>query len=451
MGDIAKYFLPTLAVVAATIWGFILIRAWMPAAKARGGLFHLEALLIIAGPAVILANFLALRKDAVGSLSSTAGIGLAAMGAGLSLMAFMLALRSPRRKVGWIVFAVSAYYAALILSCFVGVEFAFPPVYWITPMAVLAFVIQSGYTTQWLLRTALLCVRVVVLLSFAAIFIQPELSFNTEEARTFFGISRLAGIVGHPNGLAAVAAVGLLLEIRAGRRLMWKLLFVAALLLAQSSTGYAVAVGGIAILLLHKRPAFRWLLWAGAISFGVGMMLFPNQTGSVVATVIPENAATFTGRTRVWAAAMQGFYQNPVFGYGPELLGEQFRAYYIPGANFATHAHNQFIQTLAGQGVVGAVSLGLLIIVLLAYAFKTRNTTDGLGLALVAFVLLRCASETPLKPSGIALGTFIIVLVVGLLASAEEHPKEPGELLGEKPRPAGSERTLALANNQPRA
>lgn len=433
MGDIAKYILPGLAAAAALVWLIIIVKTWAPAARTRGGYWYLEALFLTAGPAAMLTTALENSETGLAPVAARAGQGITLAVVSLALLALVRAHKTPRRGTGWFVLAVCAYYGSLYLSAAFGVIPSLPTSYTVTPLIVLAVLCHGGYTFDWLVKTGLVALRIAVVASFAVILVLPEMAFNLEESRTLFGINRLAGIAGHPNGLAALAAVGLLLELRSGSRLYWKLLFVGALLLAQSSTGYVIAAVGLAIIVWTSMQTVRTMLIMTGVGLGIASLFFLAEAQAFLAVALGGDALTFNGRERIWDAAMYGFTQNPVFGYGPELLNANYRYMFFPGFDAASHAHNQFIQTVASSGIVGVAALTLLLMTLLVAAFRTAVATRGLTLALVAFLLLRCISETPLKPGGASFSSFTIALIVSLLALAWTEREGP---LREPSKPA---------------
>lgn len=404
--------------LAALAWAYIAVNFWWHAgARRRGGYWYLEAMLWYGIPISLLLGTLA-RLALGGTLSIVEDVAVLAVTA-LSAWALLQAAGNPRRGANGLVFAVLFFYGALLLSGLLGVVTSFPASYFTTPLVVLAFLLHGGYTYQWLLKGAAKALRAVVLLSFLAIAVMPpELVFNTVEDRTFFGIERLAGIAGHPNGLAALAVLGLFLELRAKSRWFWKVPFVVAILLAQSSTGYIVLAVGLLVMVFYARRVMLSFLGIAVVGFIAASLVVPRQVEAFMASIIPENAATFTGRTRIWEGAMHGFEVSPLVGYGPELLSEEYRAQYLPNAAVATHAFNQFIQSLAGSGLVGLASLVILMLAMGVYAFRARYSTGGLSLALVAFMVLRFVTETPLKPGGINVNTLTLAVVLALLVVA---------------------------------
>lgn len=411
--------------LSALVWGLIIVRACAPGAERRGGHWALEAILLICGPVLTLT--VALYPESAGEpggifpmINRAASLGAVA----LAVVVLLAAIKKPRQHAGLILLAVGAFYSALWMSALAGVVPAFPEAYWTTPLVILPFLIYGGFSTDWLLRTARVSLRLIVVMSFAVMFLMPDIAFNLEEARTVFGINRFQGIVTHPNGFAALAVLGLLLELHGRTGLVWKLLFLAGVVLAQSSTAYIALL----IALLVMAGSLSIFLRVAVYIAGLGMVLGVLFGGvDWLQKLLPEQAGTLTGRTAIWEAALFGFQQGPFFGYGPTLLGLEFRNVYLPGFDAAAQAHNQWVQSLGGEGVVGTVALALLVLVLVTAAFRTKGITSGLSVGLVAFLLVRCITETPLRPSGPGSGAFTIILIFGLLAASlsEVGPTPP--------------------------
>lgn len=421
MGTLISLTMPCLIALAALVWGVIIVRAWAPAAARRGGHWALEAILVICGP--ITTVTIALYPEDGSSSGPFPAINRAATLVAVALAALITfkAVHAPRKHAGVLLAAVAAFYGALGVSTFAGAVPAFPEAYWTTPLILLAFLMYDGYSSEWLLRMARIVLRIILLLSLAAMFLMPNVAFNLEESRTVFGIHRLQGVMTHPNGFAALVVLGFFLELHARTRLGWRLIFVAAAVLAQSSTGVIALVLGLLVMQNALSKFARVLIYlAGtaallAATFGAG--------GWVMATFLPEQSATFTGRTAIWAAALQGFRLSPIFGYGPTLLGDEFRNRYLPNFSAAAQAHNQWMQTLGGEGLIGAASLVILGLVLIVAAARTRDATAGLSVALVVFLIIRCVTETPLRPGGPGAGTMMLIVVFGLIAAT---PSEQG-------------------------
>jgi O-antigen ligase len=137
---------------------------------------------------------------------------------------------------------------------------------------------------------------------------------------------------------------------------------------------------------------------------------------SVLDTDEGAQLMTFTGRDKIWAIAMEEWHNSPVFGYGPGLFDADFRA--SIGMPNATNGHNQFMDTLARSGSVGATALVLYAFVLLVLSLRYARATGGLSVALFVALALRSVSEVPLVLFGYGAELFTHLLLIVTLASA---------------------------------
>ncbi len=113
---------------------------------------------------------------------------------------------------------------------------------------------------------------------------------------------------------------------------------------------------------------------------------------------------------------MDEWRANPLFGYGPDLWNEAYRtSINMPNA---TNAHNQFLDTLARSGIVGAAGLVLYALTLLVLSVRYARSTQGLSLALFLALALRSVSEVPLILFGYGTEIFAHLLLIITLASA---------------------------------
>ncbi len=194
---------------------------------------------------------------------------------------------------------------------------------------------------------------------------------------------------------------------------------LAAVLLAQSTTGtFAILFAVLALRTRITRVA-RILSVVGVLGVA-GLAVFNSDVNAALVDDLSPTSiiAALNGRTEIWDAAVQGALLNPVLGYGPGLLNEDYRAQFLPNFDAAAQAHNQFFQSLGGGGAVGVVSLFALVIILAIAAVRARVVDNGVSLALLILFVARCVSETPLRPVGASLGTFTLIVVVGLVAYA---------------------------------
>lgn len=123
-----------------------------------------------------------------------------------------------------------------------------------------------------------------------------------------------------------------------------------------------------------------------------------------------DSLTSLTGRTFIWAISWQEFLANPVFGYGPSIWGPAYRM--SAGFLIAPHAHNQLLQSLSSAGVIGAVGLLFYVLALTIYAVRAAKHSEGLSLALVALIIIRSFTETPLNSTSVMQLEFFVHLLV---------------------------------------
>lgn len=421
--------------VTTLVWSLILVPKWAAASSRRGGQWYLEAILLACGP--LTTSLIAMYPRGQGSTFNgpfpALNGALSFLTAVVALVALVIGMRTPRKHAGPVIVAVLLFYFALLLSVLGGVvPSVLPEAYWLTPLVVLAFLVNGQYTFEWLQWISRVTLRIMMILSLAAMAL-PEVGFNYDETRSVFGIPRFQGITEHPNTLAALAVVGLLLELSARSRLTWKLLFVAAIVLAQSSTSYFMVVIGALLVTTWASKIVRALLLPAFVVVGIIALFDFGIVQGAVASLLPETTGTLNGRTRIWEAALFGFQQSPIFGYGPAFLSDDYRAMYLPNFPAATHAHSQWYQSLGGTGVIGLVTLLILVAVLVVFALKSRRATNGITVAILVAMMIRSFAETPLRPTGVSVTTYLLVLTLAIIAGAprakEDHAEDlPSEL-----------------------
>jgi O-antigen ligase len=244
---------------------------------------------------------------------------------------------------------------------------------------------------------------------------------------------RLQGLAGHPNGLGALSATALLVELaRVGRRRLWWLHAAAAavtLLLSESRTSWAAAAAGMVLLATANLSTPKRV--AGLTTLAATLLAVQlSPLGQQPQISWDPEVGTVHGRTSGWRAATAGFSDNPVFGYGPSLLStayqEQYYTYELGGAFGGAergNAHNQLFQTIGATGLIGTIALFLYIAALVAAARRTHRPTRGLSIALVGILLVRSFSEVPLQPSGLnLLHLATLMTVVASLQISEAGP-----------------------------
>ena len=219
---------------------------------------------------------------------------------------------------------------------------------------------------------------------------------------------RLFGVFSHANTLGPIALLLLLLELYYPARrplLRWSILLLALanFLLAQSKTTWLAA---FAILLFVYVPYQFMAAQSRPKGFASAvvliLLLIAGLMGGMFALlgigldrIFSEEVLSLTGRTSIWTVTLEEFSRYPVFGYGPELWGREYRL--TTGILGAGQAHNQFVQTLGESGLVGFALLMAYLGILMRFAFATFRQSRGLSLALYGLILARCMTEAPLR------------------------------------------------------
>jgi hypothetical protein len=407
-------------VAAATVlaWAGVCIAAQPTAGTTakRGAFWMLLALL---GPIILLIQ--------IGNAEGTEPTGLALRGSqavsfatlGLALLLIVDAIRS-RNRLSPLSNAVMVMYVLGVLTGFTGFVVGVPRPYWLTPMLLLPALLYQGFSLQELLRVVRWLMRTVMVCSLVGIVLVPNkvlaVALAEYDSRSTFGLDRLQGITSHPNTLGAFAAVAIILEVDR-RNWWWAAVAAVTLVLTQSHTSWFAVGFAIVLVSPFAMRSVKTAAVVGVPGLILVAMFSPARVASLWAEIFPTDGRgdALTGRTEIWAAALKGFEQFPLLGYGPSLLDDAYRARYLPGFDAAAQAHNQFVQTLGEAGLVGLAVLMVVLVLMVKEGRKVRPVSS-VPLALVILVLARCVTETPLRPTGV--GSFLLLVTFGSLAAA---------------------------------
>jgi O-antigen ligase len=287
-------------------------------------------------------------------------------------------------------------------------------------------------------RNALL---LFILVGAALIPVMPSLVMDASYQQGLIpGLPRHGGLAPHPVAMGMFAVTALLclwcrpFAHRWLNGLAW-ILGLGVLFIAQSKTAWiAFLLCAISMLAVRNGPnvwrrmgdpkegAFGVTVCLSAIAIALLLLwaIVLANVGADIAsffeTAQGAQLVSMTGRDRIWAIAMEEWRANPLFGYGPGLWNEQFRL--SIGMPNATNAHNQFLDTLARSGVVGAIGLVFYALVLMILSVRYARATQGLSLALFLALALLSVSEVPLILFGYGTELFAHLLLVITLASA---------------------------------
>jgi O-antigen ligase len=282
---------------------------------------------------------------------------------------------------------------------------------------------------------------VLMLASVAFIAFWPTLVLDESYTQGLLpGVPRLGGLAPHPVALGMLAQTGLLLlwaRPYQSRWINWPawLLGLGVLFFAQSKTAWiGFVLCAVAMALVRNGPsAWRRIADPREGGFGIVMCFAVMLVGTaVLATVLftdvgdsvsdfmntqqGEQLMTLTGRDQIWAIAWEEWDAHKLFGYGPGLFDDDFRmSINMPNA---TNAHNQFMDTLARSGTVGALALLAYAAVLFVLSLRYARRTGGLSAALFIALALRSISEVPLNVFGYGTEFFAHLLLIVTLAAA---------------------------------
>lgn len=264
----------------------------------------------------------------------------------------------------------------------------------------------------------------------------------------------LIGLFHSKNQIGLFAEIGLVAAIilavqpvRFGEKLIYvggiAPLAIVSLFLCKSATStlsllvVLAALAGVYLITRLPRPLRIHALLAGffaLISLMVLAMAFQIDPQSTVLEGLGKNT-TLTGRTYLWSEGLRIGLERPWFGHGyaafwvqgqnlPEKYWEEF---YI-ASRTGFHFHNMYIQTLVDLGLIGAISLALLVM----YTFiKTLflNIWYGLNgeyifaLAMATMFLVRSVVEVDfLGPFGI--GPLLALGILPRLAGVRPVPSK---------------------------
>ena len=215
-----------------------------------------------------------------------------------------------------------------------------------------------------------------------------------------FGPLRASGGFSDPNYLGLYMALAVVFELGAlaVARRPQKLLLVPILILgivcltATFSRGAYVAFLVGVVVLIGSRSRAAALVFA----IGVGILalaLYPAFLEARLGTALsPQEALDLlrseNSRTDLAGAAFAIFASSPIFGIGFGVF--QFVSPLFTGdtASQATYAHNQVLNILAEQGVVGALLVTGIVVLLVHALAKSRNPLRSAALAMGATYLV---------------------------------------------------------------
>lgn len=325
------------------------------------------------------------------------------------------------------------FLATNVVPAFMGERPAFiHNQYYAFPLFIVA-IVSASLDLKLVIEWAKMALYAIMVASLVAIAIAPDMALQPAYSGWIPGLSfRLWGVGSSPNSIGPLAVLTLLLEYIQPTQQRWvkKIMIsstVAVFVLAQSKTAWIAAIISFQCILLYRYGLDRqgrvhfgtviFLLLLGA-AVSIAMMVMPP---AVLLDMLSDSKAgndvlTLTGRTRIWGIALDVWKDNPIFGFGPTLWDNAFRAsIQMP---FAMHAHNQFLNSMGQAGTVGLVALIAYMVVLSWGAVCIAAQTRGGSLALLVLIWMRCITETPLTITTLFNGEVYSHLILVMLAAS---------------------------------
>ena len=340
---------------------------------------------------------------------------------------FLATTRRPTRARGWAAVAVTAFWGSTTFSALLHGQGI--PVASVAMALVAAALILGPPLSPWPLRISVLTGAVVAVLSLVAGLlgllgvVKGPLYGTAVYQRETLGLPALSGIAGHPNTLAQILGLALLIAAAialANRRIgavILPLVILLPLLWTQSRTSVAAAVACVVLLLLQIRwPAMRPYVVGGALVAAV----LPPMVHFAMGRVLDVNSV-FNGRPIAWDTGRFVVSLSPITGSGPEVMSEDFwevlgRSRTDGAGWLPLHAHNEVIETIAQSGVVGIVTLHGVVLVGVTAALQRSGSNAALAAATLVFLGLQAGVEVPLGLTYFPIGFLLPAMAVAVLA-----------------------------------
>ncbi|OOG47603.1 O-antigen ligase [Polaromonas sp. A23] len=340
--------------------------------------------------------------------------------------------------VGFVVFWLGTVAAPALLGAHPKMSHAY-----VYPLVIgMAAVLTEGDELEHAFRAARNALLLFMVAGLLLIPFKTNMVLETSYTQGLLpGVPRLAGLATHAVSLGMLAQICMLCLLAQPFRRTWlnRLAWavgLGVLFMAQSKTAWiSFFLCSACIIAVRNGPVF-WRRVGDPVrpEFGIAsilgfmaavtalvLVLMLGDVGGKLSSFFDSaegaQLASLTGRDRIWAVAWDEWERNPVFGYGPSMWDASFRA--SIGMPAATHAHNQFMDTLSRAGVVGASALVLYALVLLVLSIRYARVSKGISLALFLALTMRAISEVPLLLFGYGseLVTHMLLLMT-LAASA---------------------------------
>jgi O-antigen ligase len=299
---------------------------------------------------------------------------------------------------------------------------------------------------SWVLNAALI---VSIVVSVNAVFEHSTIAATARQSDSMLSAS--SSTVGNSGLLAAYLLFGIALAgYLATTSVRFRLLYLAAggvnllgLVYAENrSTVIGLALGAVTgsviFSALRTSPRRRWIAPAAAITMALlvvgisaGIRAFPSGALTRWAPAVLQRlaltnpAGTDESRTMQWRAAIDGFKDRPLLGYGLENHNLVWSAHLDPGiypmvTDVFDRTHNQYLELLATTGLIGTLAflgIWLAIAVTMIRAYRDERISaaslailSGLQVAYAVYLIFWFVDLN---------STMLWILFAALIASRE--------------------------------
>ncbi|WOH67282.1 O-antigen ligase family protein [Bradyrhizobium sp. BWA-3-5] len=324
----------------------------------------------------------------------------------LSLLTLALALRSDARGLATLLSPAFVLFGAWLL---ITVVLSFDPAtsvkrlsLTICVIAVTASMMLLPKSQHELMHWFAISALALLAICYLGILLAPDLSIHLASDPQEPGLAgNWRGAFGHKNMAAAVMVMVLFLGVYVVSSGLWisggAIVALASLFLLYSA-GKSSLTLCFAVLLLTSITGFVRSFWLRAIILltpllllnllSIGAVMFEGLAG--ISKLLPFDS-TFTGRTDIWAFALQSLHARLLTGYGFASFWGSSAIQHLPEgkewAGFAAHSHNGYLDTALGMGVPGLLLLILVLVILPLKNFQ--RATEGGNNGPLAMALLR--------------------------------------------------------------
>jgi len=237
------------------------------------------------------------------------------------------------------------------------------------------------------------------------------------------GAQRFQGILFGPHAFARPATLCVIILVsgvvtyRPAASIFIGIFIVACLVLTLSRQAYIATLVGATLVLYFRLGATKrgWTLLVAVFAVA-GFVVLLEMLGLLSTETVSrgegDDITSFTGRTFIWAAAVQLIGENPIGGMGFGAGGIALQqAYATATSGWSTfNAHNGFLQAGMDLGAIGVALLVTMIAVVVKKVVASRK--PYLFALLISMLLITFVERGIYGNGGMLFGLFTYMLVI---------------------------------------